>query len=159
TLQFNYSKYPETEYSMMIYINCDPKKTKKISKTVFSIINKTLSKGFTNEELHKAKEQIKKSLELNFEKNSYWQNYISEQYFNGDPLNEYKIYQQLLNEITAEEILKTIQPIFNTSHYVSVYQYPEKKNTKVKDDKNKDTEEIDDANKESEKPIKKSKAK
>jgi hypothetical protein len=43
------------EYSMMIYIKCDPKKTKKISKTVFSIINKTLSKGLSNENCKKQK--------------------------------------------------------------------------------------------------------
>jgi predicted Zn-dependent peptidase len=108
-------------------INCEPKKVKKISKTVFDIFNKLLAKGFTKEELQKATEQIKKSLQVNFEKNAYWRNYIDEQYFNGDPLNEYKDYLKLLDEITPEELLKTIKPLFKTEHYVSVYQYPEKK--------------------------------
>jgi zinc protease len=127
SLQFSYEKYPETSYTAFVMINCEPKKVKKISKTVFDIFNKLLTKGFTKEELQKATEQIKKSLEVNFEKNAYWRNYIDEQYFNGDPLNEYKEYLKLLDEITAEELLKTIKPLFKTGHYVSVYQYPEKK--------------------------------
>ncbi|HOS15419.1 MAG TPA: insulinase family protein [Bacteroidales bacterium] len=127
SLQFSYEKYPETSYTAFVMINCEPKKVKKISKTVFDIFNKLLAKGFTKEELQKATEQIKKSLQVNFEKNAYWRNYIDEQYFNGDPLNEYKDYLKLLDEITPEELLKTIKPLFKTEHYVSVYQYPEKK--------------------------------
>lgn len=126
-LQFSYEKYPETKYTALVLINCEPKKTKKISKTVFSIFNNLLTKGFTQEEMQKAKEQIKKSLEVNLEKNAYWRNYINEQYYNGDPLNEYQEYQKILNEITAEEVLTIIKPLFKTEHNVSVYQYPEKK--------------------------------
>ena len=127
TLQFSYKKYPETTYSALVYINCDPKKTNKISKTVFSIFDKVLTKGFSQEELQKATEQIKKSMELNLQKNSYWRDYITGQYFNGDPLNEYDQYMKILNKITAEEVIKVVKPLFNTQHYVSVYQYPEKK--------------------------------
>jgi zinc protease len=83
SLQFSYEKYPETSYTAFVMINCEPKKVKKISKTVFDIFNKLLAKGFTKEELQKATEQIKKSLQVNFEKNAYWRNYIDEQYFNG----------------------------------------------------------------------------
>ncbi len=129
-IQFQYTKYPETNYTSLVYINCEPKKTKKIAKTVFSIYNKLLSKGISPQELQKAKEQIKKSLEVNLKKNSYWKNYISEQYFNGDSLNKHITYLKLLEEITESEIIKVIQPLFNTNHYIAVYQYPEKKDTK-----------------------------
>ena len=40
--------------------------------------------------MQKEKEQIKKSLEVNLEKNAYWRIYINEQNYNGDPLNEYQ---------------------------------------------------------------------
>jgi len=145
-LQFQYTKYPETTYTSLVYINCDPKKTKKISKTIFGIYNKLLTKGFSKEELQKAKEQIKKSLEVNLKKNTYWKNYISEQYFNGDPLNEYITYQELLEELTVKDILSVIQPLFNTKHYVAVYQYPEKKESKKekvnKEENNTEEEEV-----------------
>ncbi len=163
-LQFDYSKYPLTEYSSLVYLNCDPKKAKKIGKTVFDIYNKLLTKGFTDEELHKAKEQIKKSLENNLQKNAYWSNYISEKYFNGDPLNDYTTYQTLLNELTKEDILKVIKPLFNTNHYVSLYQYPEKKNDKKKekiasDNENQESEEVQSTNDDSTKDKKKNKKK
>ena len=137
-LQFDYSKYPETVYTSLVYLNCDPKKAKKIGKTVFSIYNKLLDKGFTDEELHKAKEQIKKSLEVNLEKNAYWRDYISDNYFNGDSLSDYQTYQTLLNSLTKDDILKVVKPLFNTNHYVSIYQYPEKKNDKKKEKVNPD---------------------
>ena len=105
-----------------------------------------LTKGFSKEELQKAKEQIKKSLEVNLKKNTYWKNYISEQYFNGDPLNEYISYQELLEKLTVKDILSVIQPLFNTKHYVAVYQYPEKKESKKekvnKEENNAEEEEV-----------------
>ncbi len=143
-IQFNRSKYPETVFTSLIYLNCDPKKVKKINKTILSIHSKLLEKGFTDEELHKAKEQIKKSLEVNIEKNSYWRNYISDKYFYSDPLSDQETYLETLNSLTSKEITNTIKPFFDKKHAVYVYQYPEKKGkkkkikTSIKTEENKD---------------------
>ena len=76
-IQFSSEKFPTSLFSGMVYIGCDPKKAKKISKTSFKIFNTLMTKGIENDHFTRAVAQIKKSREKSAKENSYWRSYIS----------------------------------------------------------------------------------
>jgi zinc protease len=130
SVQFSMDKFPVSSLSGMVYINCDPKNAKKISKACFKIFNNLLTKGISDDHFAKALEQIKKSRETAAKENGYWRNYISSTLFYGEALNNRQVYENMLNTITKEEVIATIKTGFDPTHYVEVTQYPEKKKKK-----------------------------
>jgi zinc protease len=129
-IQFSTEKFPTFLFSGMVYIGCDPKKVKKISKKSFSIFNTLLTKGINDDHFTRAIAQIKKSREKSAKENSYWRNYISNKVFYGDNLNDRDTYNNLLETITKEEVMAAVKSFFNLNHYVEVIQYPEKNRKK-----------------------------
>ena len=126
SVQFSTDKYPKSLFSGMIYIQCDPKKAKKISKACFKIFNNLLTKGINETHFSRAIAQIKSSREKSAKENSYWRGYISGSLFYGDDLKDRETYNSLLETITKEEVMNAIKVVFNTNHYVEVIQYPQK---------------------------------
>ena len=127
SVQFGLDKSPTPTFSGMIYISCDPKKTKKISKASFKIINDLFAKGISDDHFSKAVTQMKKSRETARKENSSWTGYITGKLFFGDKLSDRQTYDNILDSITKQEVVDAVKAIFNINHYVEASQYPEKK--------------------------------
>ena len=130
SVQFSTAKFPQSNLSGMVYISCDPKNAKKISKACFKIFNNLLTKGISDDHFSKAIAQIKKSRETVAKENSYWRNYIASTLFYKEELNNRQVYENMINTITKEEVIANVKTGFDPTHYVEVIQYPEKKKKK-----------------------------
>lgn len=130
SVQFSTAKFPQSNLSGMVYISCDPKNAKKISKACFKIFNNLLTKGISDDHFSKAIAQIKKSRETVAKENSYWRNYIASTLFYNEELNNRQVYENMLNTISKEEVIANVKTGFDPTHYVEVIQYPEKKKKK-----------------------------
>lgn len=124
-VQMSASELPEPRFVALVMFSCDPKNTDKLSDAVLNILAKFAKKGPKKETLAKVKEQMARTQQEEQQKNSYWHNYITGQYFNGGDLNEYKTTMDIVNQITTKDIAAFMQKYFKTDHLLRVDLYPE----------------------------------
>ena len=119
------SKLPDPRYMTLVAFSCDPKNTDKLTNAVLGILEKFAKKGPKKETLAKVKEQMARSEQEDQQKNSYWHNYIVNQYAMGEELGEYKTTMDIVNKITIKDIADFMQKNFKTDHMLRVDLYPE----------------------------------
>jgi len=121
------AKYPKPEYSIGIRFGSSPDRTEDLIKRVFQEIEKFKTEGPTVKELTDEKEALLREFETNSQKNGYLLNQIATRYTYGeDPAiiwNSPETYKKL-DAIAIKEAAKTY---LNTSAYVRVSLFPEKK--------------------------------
>ena len=121
------AKYPKPEYSIGIRFGSSPDRTEDLIKRVFQEIEKFKTEGPTVKELTDEKEALLREFETNSQKNGYLLNQIATRYTYGeDPAiiwNSPEIYKKL----DAAAIKEAAKTYLNTSAYVRVSLFPEKK--------------------------------
>ena len=124
-VQMSASELPEPRFIALVMFSCDPKNTDKLAGAIQNILKNFAKKGPKKETLAKVKEQMARSEQEDQQKNSYWHNYIVNQYFNGSELGEYKTTMDIVNKITVKDIAAFMQKNFKIDHMLRVDLYPE----------------------------------
>ena len=124
-VQMSASELPEPRFIALVMFSCDPKNTDKLAGAIQNILKNFAKKGPKKETLAKVKEQMARSEQEDQQKNSYWHNYIVNQYFNGGELGEYKTTMDIVNKITVKDIAAFMQKNFKIDHMLRVDLYPE----------------------------------
>jgi len=126
-------KLPEPEYSITIYYGTDPGKVEELQKDVFDEIREIAESGPTDEDLLKAKEKLLRERETSLRENKFWLSALSNGYLykNGD-FSDFNQYDDLVNQLTKDEIKQAMQKYFNFNDYYDVTLKPEKKGSKEK---------------------------
>lgn len=125
-LQMSPDREPKPSYSMMIMFSCSPDNTDKLSEAVFNILKDFTEKGPSAETLGKVKNQMINDHQTSLKQNNMWLSYISSKYQSGEDINSINTYEERVNAITIEDIVKFMKENFDIDKYVKVYLYPEK---------------------------------
>ena len=122
-----YDKYPKAEYNVTIHFGSSPDRTDSLLKRVFEEIEKFKAEGPTEKQLADEKEKLVREFETSSKENSYLLSQIAQRYHNGeDPAGIWALpeFYKKLDAATIKEAAKTY---LNTSSYVKVSLFPEKK--------------------------------
>jgi zinc protease len=125
-LQMAAEKEPKPSYSMMIMFSCSPDNTDKLAEACFNILKDFTEKGPSAETLSKVKNQMINDHQTSLKKNNMWLSYISSKYQTGEDINSINTYEERVNAITTEDIVKFMKENFDINQYVKAYLYPEK---------------------------------
>ncbi len=114
-------RLPKPEYNIVIYYGTDPEKVDEIQQAVFTQIKDIAEKGPSDEDLLKAKEKLRRERETSMRENRFWLNILNNGYLykNGD-FSDFANYNEIVDQITVEEIKVATKRYFNFDSYYSV---------------------------------------
>jgi len=119
------SRWPDTEYSLNISFGCDPVRVDELTQTVFTQIDSLKNAGTTDKYLTKVKETQRRTRETNLKKNRFWLGTLrSATYYGSDP-KDIMTYNDLVDELTLEDIQEAARKYFDENNFVKVVLFPE----------------------------------
>jgi zinc protease len=124
-LQMQATKYPNSEYMTFIMFGCSPTNTDTLANAVMDILKNFQKNGPKKETLEKVKQQMIKDRQTNLEKNNFWLSYISGRIYMGEPLNAIATYEQSVNAITNDDIVKFMKKFVDLKQVLRIDMYPE----------------------------------
>ncbi len=119
------SRYPDAEYSLNISFGCDPTRVDELTETVFSQIDSLKNFGTTDKYLTKVKETQRRTRETNLKQNSFWLNTLRSTYYYGSDAEDILTYDELVDDLSLDDIQKAARLYFDETNYVKVVLYPE----------------------------------
>ena len=123
----SYQRIPNSEYAITITFGSAPDRTEALIKRIFQEIEAFKTNGPTDQQLTDQKETLLREFETNSKQNSYLVTQISLRYEMGDdPAGVWVVpdYYKKIDKATIQQAAKTY---LNTSRYVEVMLFPEKK--------------------------------
>jgi len=120
-------KYPRQEYSISIQFGSAPDRTDDLIKRVFEEIEKFKTEGPTVKQLSDEKEALLREFETSSKQNGFLLSQIASRSFNGDDPANIWLLPELYNKLDAAMIKEAAKTYLNTSAYVKVSLFPEKK--------------------------------
>lgn len=119
------SKVPYEYGYFQIRIPCSPENADSLTFAAINEIRKIQEEGVKSEDLQTAKEIERREKEKASKTNGYWINALSDIYSYGVSLNNYSNYNQIISEITSEELQRVAKECINTDKYLRVVLFPE----------------------------------
>ncbi|MGE5423968.1 MAG: M16 family metallopeptidase, partial [Syntrophothermus sp.] len=119
--------YPFADYKLIVMFGCSPDMADKLTKAVFSEIEKIKKKGPTEADLQKAKETLLRTRETDLEKNNFWLSKIESVYYDQTDPASILNFNDRVNAVTIQQLQASAKKNFNLDHYVRVVLMPEKK--------------------------------
>lgn len=98
------SKFPSADFSINIFIDCDPERSDKLKDIVYDEIEKMISNGPSEENLGKAKENFLKSRENNLKENRFWLNSLVFNLQNNENILDQAKYESIVKSMTVEKV-------------------------------------------------------
>ena len=121
------SFYPRKEYSISISWGCNPTRVDELVKTVMEQLDSLRIKKPDQVYVDKVKEIQRRNREVNLKENRFWLSNFRQYYANGENPEEMLEFNKLVDNLTAEAIQQSAKKYFNSTNYVKVVLYPEKK--------------------------------
>ncbi len=129
TASADYQRIPKPEYSITIQFGCAPQRTDDLIKRVFQEIELLKTNGPTEKQVNDEREALLRDFETNSKQNYYLLNQITLSYqFGEDPARLWNL-PEYLRKVDAAMIQGAAKTYLNTSNYVKVTLFPEKKQT------------------------------
>lgn len=123
----SYEKFPNQTYSITIRFGSSPDRTEALVKRVFEEIESFKKNGPTEQQLKDQKETLLREFETNVKLNSYLVNQISSRYDLGEDVAGLWMVPDFYRKIDTATIQQAARTYLNTSRYVAVKLFPEKK--------------------------------
>ena len=118
---------PKPTYRAIIDFVSDPKRAEELTQAVFGLIDGLRTKGPSEADVNKAKEQARLAHQTALEENSFWlaqlQNHLTSP---GDDGGDILRYDKALASVTVQDIQQAAQTLLPRDRFVKVVQYPEK---------------------------------
>jgi len=122
-----YERIPIQTYRIAIQFGSAPDRAEALSKRVFQEIEAFKNNGPTDQQLADQKEILLREFERNSKLNSYLVSQIAARYENGDDPATLWLVPDLYRKIDKAMIQEAAKTYLNTSRYVEVMLFPEKK--------------------------------
>jgi zinc protease len=123
----SYDKYPKPEYSISIQFGSSPDRTEDLIKRVFEEIEKFKTEGPTATQLTDEKEKLLREFETSSQTNGYLLNQIASRYYYGEDPSLIWAIPEVYKTLDAAAIKDAAKMYLDTSSYVKVSLFPEKK--------------------------------
>ncbi len=120
-------KYPTPTFNLSIDFGCAPANVEKLIKMTLDEVEKIKANGPELVDVQKVIAEEKRSAELQFKENSFWNAYLTEQYAKGEDLNYINHYsKELIDKISVESVKKAANQFCN-NNLAKFVLLPEKK--------------------------------
>jgi len=118
------SERPYPHYTIRIQFPCAPENVDKLVQEVFAVVDGIKENGVSEEDLVKLKEQQRRNLEVQKERNNFWQQTMREYFINDWDLKEIASLEELTNNLKGEDVQK-IASNYIDDEYIQIVLYPE----------------------------------
>lgn len=120
------SHWPKEEYEVRISFGTDPGRVDEMTGLVMTQIDSLKTFGTTDVYLNKVKETQRREREVSLKENSFWLSILDSYYYNGEDPREILAYDELVDNLTLDDIKSAATFYFNMKNYVKVVLLPEK---------------------------------
>jgi zinc protease len=120
-------KLPTGHYQFTIGFGCAPENVDKLISRTLDEMKKIKEKGADPKDIEKFVAETNRKTELALKTNNFWVNYIDENTFLGDDLNEVLEQDKLLKSITVASTRAAANKYFSDENFIKVILMPEKK--------------------------------
>lgn len=123
----SYEKFPNQTYAITVSFGSAPDRTEALIKRVFEEIESFKTNGPTEQQLKDQKETLLREFETSIKLNSYLVRQISSRYEVGEDVAGLWMIPDHYQKIDKATIQQAAKTYLNTSRYVAVKLFPEKK--------------------------------
>jgi zinc protease len=120
-------KFPTGHYRFNIGFGCAPENVEKLVKRTREEIEKVKKNGADPKDIEKFVAESQRKMETALKTNSFWLDYLDDNTFLGDDLNEIFLQDKLLKSITVASTKAAAEKYFNDDNFIKVVLMPEKK--------------------------------
>jgi zinc protease len=120
-------KFPTGHYRFSIGFGCAPENVDKLVKRAQEEIGKIKANGADQKDIEKFIAETQRKTETALKTNGFWLDYLDDNTFLGDDLNEIFEQDRLLKTITVASTKAAAQKYFNDDNFIKVVLMPEKK--------------------------------
>ncbi|MCD6179732.1 MAG: insulinase family protein [Bacteroidales bacterium] len=119
------SHYPESEATLSMYFDCDPKKADHLKSLLYKEIDKIIAEGPTAIDLDKSVKNMLKIREQSKLHNQYWSSALYNYYYHGINTDDPANYEDILKAFTIEDIKEIAAEFFTDADEIDVIFKPE----------------------------------
>jgi len=123
----SYQRIPNQEYAITISFGSAPDRTEALIKRIFEEIEAFKTNGPTEQQLTDQRETLLREFETSSKQNSYLLGQLSARYDAGDDPAALWLVPDYYKKIDKAMIIDAAKKYLNTSRYVEVMLFPEKK--------------------------------
>ncbi|WP_149242672.1 M16 family metallopeptidase [Dyadobacter sp. 32] len=120
-------KFPTGHYKFSIGFGCAPENVDKLVKRVKEEVDKIKQNGADPKDIEKFVAETNRKMETALKTNNFWLDYLDENTFLGDDLEEVFRQDELLKSITVASTKAAANKYFNDDNYIKGVLMPEKK--------------------------------
>jgi zinc protease len=120
-------KFPTGHYRFSIGFGCAPENVDKLVRRAQEEITKIKTNGADQKDIEKFVAETQRKTETALKTNGFWLDYLDDNTFLGDDLNEIFEQDRLLKSVTVESTKAAAQKYFNDENFIKVVLMPEKK--------------------------------
>lgn len=123
----SYSRIPNPEYAITITFGSSPERTEALIKRIFQEIEAFKTNGPTEQQLTDQRETLLREFETSSKQNNYLLGQLSSRYDVGDDPAGVWLVPDYYKKIDKAMVMEAAKTYLNTSRYVEVMLFPEKK--------------------------------
>ncbi|MGG7663063.1 M16 family metallopeptidase [Dyadobacter sp. BHUBP1] len=120
-------KFPTGHYRFSIGFGCAPENVDKLVKRAQEEIDKIKTNGADQKDIEKFVAETQRKTETALKTNGFWLDYLDDNTFLGDDLNEIFEQDRLLKSVTVASTKAAARKYFNDDNFIKVVLMPEKK--------------------------------
>ncbi|MCF0060971.1 insulinase family protein [Dyadobacter chenwenxiniae] len=120
-------KFPSGHYRFSIGFGCAPENVDKLVKRAREEVNKVKQNGADPKDIEKFVAETQRKTETALKTNNFWLDYLDDNTFLGDDLNEIFLQDKLLKSITVASTKAAAEKYFSDDNFIKVVLMPEKK--------------------------------
>lgn len=120
-------KFPSGHYRFNIGFGCAPENVDKLVKRAREEVDKVKQNGADPKDIEKFVAESQRKTETALKTNNFWLDYLDDNTFLGDDLDEIFLQDKLLKSITVASTKASAQKYFNDDNFIKVVLMPEKK--------------------------------
>ncbi|MCE6992363.1 pitrilysin family protein [Dyadobacter sp. CY323] len=120
-------KFPTGHYRFSVGFGCAPENVDKLVARTKEEIAKIKEKGADPKDIEKFVAETQRKTETALKTNNFWLDYLDDNTFLGDDLEEVLQQDKLLKSITVASTKAAAQKYFNDDNFIKVVLMPEKK--------------------------------
>lgn len=120
------SKDPYGSYQMSIGFSCAPDNAQELIDAAMAEVEALRKKGPTQVDLDKAKETLKREMEVNMKSNRYWMSSLQRAYYDKYDATKIMEYKKAIDGLDIKTLKKIAKKYFGAKNYIQVVMNPEK---------------------------------
>jgi zinc protease len=120
------SRVPKQEYQISVTFGSSPENVEKLSRSAFAVIDTIKTKGPSQADVDKVKEQLLRTREVETKQNNYWVGNIGARDQAGEDLAGLgSLYDEMVKRLTPAQVQAAAKQYFDMANYARFVLLPE----------------------------------